>query len=123
MMPCVPRQDPQFRTLGDMLVGQQGRRTVIREQDKVGWKELDLGPSSPRIDVNSAQAKRRVGAGARVVRRIQVPILGTLSITGMAQAYVVEDSGIMGTQTRPDTMGQPRPVFKPTFWVKLSGAK
>jgi len=87
----------------------------------VGWMEPN--PDQPSISVNAASGhgvKTRVGAGAMVIRVIAVPLFGNVIVKAQAQAYVVDGSGQTGTMVYDG--GHPRPVFRPTYWVKLAGA-
>jgi hypothetical protein len=103
-------------TLGQLLAGNNQPVTPV------GWMVPD--PNQPSIDVGPG--KSRIGAGAKVSRYVQVPILGNILVSAQAQAYVVEGSGTMGTQAEmlPDpSTGVLRPVFKPTYWIKLAGVQ
>jgi hypothetical protein len=115
---CNNKTKPQFRTLGDILYGQQGKTSVLAPSQMIGWMELDTGSGSPMIQVTSG--KMRIGAGAMVTRSVAVPVIGNLQITAVAQAYVVDGSGSTGEQVA-DPSGVMRMVFKPTYWVKLAG--
>jgi hypothetical protein len=121
------KTDTYFRTLGDILMnGDQKNPAVVPEANQIGWKELDTGPDAPQITLNSTLSKVRYGAGAMVIRTVQVPVIGNVAVVGKAQAYVVEGSGAMGAQTDMVTdpfTGAQRPVFKPTYWVKLAGVQ
>jgi len=88
----------------------------------VGWMEPD--PDQPAISVASGQGgtKTRVGAGAVVIRAISVPVFGTVVVKAEAQAYVVEGSGQTGNMVPdPNNPAFMRPVFQPTYWIKLAG--
>jgi len=63
-----------------------------------------------------------VGAGAMVIRAINVPVIGMITIKAQAQAFVVQESGVTGPDLHSIT-NDPRPVFRPTYWVKLAGSK
>ncbi len=107
------------KTLGQLLTAGKGPVPAV------GWMEPDV--NQPMINVGSGPtAKTRVGAGALVIRKVQVPILGSFTITGQAQAYVVDGSGTTGAASEmkfDPAAGVQRPVFKPTYWVKLAGVQ
>jgi len=93
----------------------------------VGWMEQD--PNQPSINVGAGGSpKSRIGAGVMVIRQVKLPFLlgKAVTVTSQATAYVVEGSGMMGSQAdmQPDpSTGALRPVFKPTYWVKLAGVQ
>ena len=83
---------------------------------------MEPDPNQPMIKLGGASNKTRIGVGAMVGRSVQVPVFGTIPVVAKAQAYVVEGSGQTAAMA-PDPMnpGVQRPVFKPTYWVKLAG--
>jgi hypothetical protein len=118
-LPIINAPGPlESKTLGELLA-KDGDKTI----SPVGYMEPD--PSQPQIKVGVGNGtKTRIGAGALVTRTIQVPVLGAVTVEAQAQAFVVEGSGTTG-DTQPDPLygGFPRPVFKPTYWVKLAASQ
>jgi len=102
---------PEAKSLGNLLASSN------KNIPPVGWMEPDMA-GTPQIQVGSG--KSRIGARAKVLRAVQVPVLGSITVSAQAEAYVVQDSGIMGIDNTIDPL---HPVFKPTYWVKLVGAK
>ena len=87
----------------------------------VGW--MEPAPNQPSVNVVSGNgSKTRIGAGALVIRTISVPVFGNVVVKAQAQAYVVEGSGKTGDLERdPVNPAFQRPVFQPTYWIKLAG--
>ncbi len=114
------KTNPQYRTLGDVvLFGEkgEGKNNVVPEPFKIGWKEFDYA-NSPHLDnLPVADKNPRVGAGAEVSMTVQMA-WRTITVSARSQAFVVKDSGVMGIDPSIDLL---RPVFKPTYWVKLAG--
>jgi hypothetical protein len=81
-------------------------------------------PDQPAIRVASGNGgKTRIGVGAIVMRAISVPIFGSVVVKAQAQAYVVDESGKTGElEPDPSNPALMRPVFQPTYWIKLSGS-
>jgi len=100
------------KTLGQLLSSSNNNVSPV------GWMEPDT-TATPQIQVTSANGtETRVGAGAQVILAVRLPVLGSTTVSAKAQAYVVENSGTMGIDPTVDPL---RPVFKPTYWVKLVG--
>jgi hypothetical protein len=86
----------------------------------VGWMEPSA--DQPSISVSSSNGgKTRIGVGAVVIRAIPVPLFGTVIVKAQAQAYLVSGSGRTGDMVPdPNNPALLRPVFQPTYWVKLA---
>jgi hypothetical protein len=82
----------------------------------IGW--MEPAPNQPTLNIGPTN-KPRIGAGAIVIRAINVPILGSVAVKAQAQAFVVWGSGTTGIDPNVDAN---HPVFKPTYWVKLAGS-
>jgi hypothetical protein len=84
---------------------------------------MEPAPNQPSVNVVSGNgSKTRIGVGALVIRTISVPVFGNVVVKAQAQAYVVEGSGKTGDlEPDPVNPGFQRPVFQPTYWIKLAG--
>jgi hypothetical protein len=93
------------------------------DNNKIGWMRpvWESGNMTP-----PGQSKPVIGAGAVVVKRVQLlfsmPLFRTVNVTARSTAYVVQNSGLsvqtgtssIGTNPAPPTTG-----FRPTYYVKL----
>jgi hypothetical protein len=81
--------------------------------------------NNPKIKIGSASNPNtaRVGVGARVSRTVNVPLLGPRTVAATARAFVVQGSGAVHDMVWDQAAGVNRPVFRPTYWVKLVGAQ
>jgi len=104
------------KSLGEFLVSGNNQKVT-----DVGWMVPD--PNEPSINVGSGSGgKTRIGVGAVVIRTIPVPVIGNIVVKAEAQAYVVDGSGKTGDMVSdPSNPAFQRPVFQPTYWVKLVG--
>lgn len=93
---------------------------LLASSNPVGWMEPDM-QGSPLLQIGSGSGgMTRIGAGAMVIRTVSLPGLPSFTVKAQAIAYVVDDSGLNGINPAIDPV---RPVFKPTYWVKLVGAQ
>jgi len=99
-------------------------KTGNQAAQPVGWMDLDSS-ASPLLSVTTARGPQlRLGVGVKVQRSVEVIGGLTIPVSAESVAFVVDGSGEMG-DSKPDPFiaNVERPVFKPTYWVKLVGAK
>jgi hypothetical protein len=96
---------------------------LVNNGQPVGWMEVDTssnGMPIMKIRGQGGQQKTRIGAGAYVVKKVD--LMGIpVAVSAKATAYLVPGSGKM-PMTDGSGGGQAaseRPEFKPTYWVKL----
>ena len=114
--------ETKFTPLPTTKTTQATFASLLKQTDPVGWYELpsenDL-QAMPRLKVNvgtGKQSQYRIGAGAYVIKTLNVLGMVPVAISARAVAYVVDDSGSLPVTGQPIS-GWPK--FSPTYWVKL----
>lgn len=116
--PPIRRTNPTTALLGSLL-GQP-------QPQGVGWMELPQQNAGVQFNgqmptLQMGGGKSRIGVGVRIIRDLKIPFLPTIHVKATSVAYVVDESGKMGEKI-PAPDGGLRPVFKPTYWVKLASS-
>jgi hypothetical protein len=123
------------KTLTEVLYGSKDK--IPPHTTPVGWMrpDWDNSQNSLKVKTGSGQESGQIGAGAIVIKHIQLqnPFFRDVYVKAESKAYVVKGSGLsvkpgtlragaggMTSAGQPaTTTGDPPPTFHPTYYVKL----
>jgi len=91
---------------------------LIGSQQVVGWLEPDWSQATLQVKASAqGAAKRQIGAGAYVTKRVQLLLVPSISVQAKSVAYVVSGSGVSSISAAPGSSSMAH--FRPTYYVQL----